>query len=67
MKTKVKTFFAVVGVLVVVTAISLIIISRGPLYGQAGDDNWVPDMIGTWTGEAAGYLFLDVTVTDVTD
>ena len=61
MKTKVKTFFAVVGVLVVITAISLIISSRGPLYGQAEDDNWVPNLIGVWTCEAVGYFFEDVT------
>ena len=51
MKNKVKTFFAVVGVLMVITAISLIVISRGPLYGQAENDNWVPDMIGWWAVE----------------
>ncbi len=61
MKTKVKTFFAVVGVLLVVTAISLII-GRGPLYGQAENDNWVPNMIGTWgMSEGVGYYFEDVT------
>ena len=62
MRTKVKTFIAVVGVLLVVTAISLIIFSRGPIYGKAAEDNWVPDLIGVWTGEGAGYGFLDVTV-----
>ena len=61
MKTKVKTFFVVVGVLAVVTAISLTLISRGPLYGQAEDDNWIPNLIGTWTGEVVGYFYEDVT------
>ncbi len=61
MRTKVKTFIAVVGVMLIVTAISLIIFSRGPLYGQDAEDNWIPDMIGVWTGEGAAYGFLDVT------
>ena len=61
MRFKVKVFITVIVVLMVVTAISLVIISRGPLYGQAENDNWVPNMIGTWTGEGAGYVFFDVT------
>lgn len=61
MRSKVKAFIAVIGVLLVVTAISLIIISRGPLYGKAAEDNWVPDLIGEWTGEAAIYFYFDVT------
>ena len=62
MRNKVKSFIAVVGVLLVVTVISLIIISRGPLYGKAGNDNWVPNMIGVWATErAAMYFFEDVT------
>ena len=35
MKSKVKAFIAVIGVLLVVTAGSLILMSKGPLYGQA--------------------------------
>jgi len=62
MRTKVKAFITVIGVLLFIAAISIIIISRGPLYGQPEYDNWVPDMIGTWTGEGAVYLFSDVTV-----
>jgi len=62
MRTKVKAFIAVVGVLLVVTAISLIIISRGSLYGKAANDNWIPDMTGWWATErAATYTFDDVT------
>lgn len=61
MRAKVKTFIAVVGVMLIVTAISIIIISRGPLYGKEGEDNWVPDMIGVWTGEMAQHYFVDVT------
>lgn len=60
MRTKVKTFIAVVGVMLIVTAISIIIISRGPLYGKEGEDNWVPDMIGVWTGELAQHYFMNV-------
>ncbi len=62
MKTKVKAFIAVVGVLLVVTAISLIIFSRGPIYGQAAEDNWVPDMIGEWNSELVAYAYDDVIV-----
>ena len=61
MKTKVKAFIAVVGITLIVTAISIIIISRGPLYGEAAEDYWVPDMTGVWTGELAQYYFEDVT------
>jgi len=61
MRTKVKAIIAVGGVLLVITAISLIIIVRGPLYGKASNDNWVPDLIGVWTGEGACYVFMDVT------
>jgi len=61
MRTKVKAFIAVVGVLLVVTAISLVIFSRGPIYGQAEEDNWVPNLIGEWTGEAAIQFYFDVT------
>ena len=60
MRTKVKAFITVVGVLLVVTAISLIIFSRGPIYGQAAEDNWVPDLTGEWIGEATGYAYEDV-------
>ena len=60
MRTKVKTFFVVGGILLVVTAISLIIIGREPLYGQGNNDNWTPDLIGEWTAEMAGYFYDDV-------
>lgn len=61
MRTKVKAFIVVVGVLLVVTAISLIIFSRGPIYGLAAEDNWVPDLTGEWTGEGAIQFYFDVT------
>jgi hypothetical protein len=61
MRTKVKAFLAVVVTLLVVTAISLIIISRGPLYGKAENDNWVPDLTGEWIGEVSGYAYEDAT------
>ena len=62
MRSKVKASIVVVGVLLVVTAIALIIISRGPLYGQAARDNWVPNMLGVWAPESgANYIFDDVT------
>ncbi len=61
MRTKVKAFIVVVGVLLVVTAISLIIISRGSLYGQPGGGSWIPDLIGEWAGEGTAYLYDDVT------
>ena len=57
MRTKVKAFIVVVGVLLVVTAISLIIFSRGPIYGQEGEDNWIPDMTGEWDSEVVGYAY----------
>ena len=61
MRTKVKAIIVVGGVLLVITVISLIIILRGPLYGEAADDNWVPNLIGEWIGEARGYAYEDVT------
>lgn len=61
MRSKLKTLFAVVGALAVVTAISLIVISRGPLYGQVENDNWVPDLCGEWISEAVGYSINNVT------
>ncbi len=62
MRSKVKAFIVVVGVLLVVTAIALIISGRGPLYGKAAEDNWVPNMLGVWGQESgAGYHFEDVT------
>jgi hypothetical protein len=62
MRTKVKAIIAIGGVLLVITAISLVIVVRGPLYGKATNDNWVPDMIGEWATErAAIYTFEDVT------
>lgn len=61
MRTKAKAFIAVISVVLIVTAISIIIISRGPLYGKEGEDNWVPDMTGVWTGEMAQQYFEDVT------
>ena len=51
----------VVGVLLVVTAISLIIISRASLYGQTGRGSWIPDLIGEWVGKATAYYYPDVT------
>jgi len=60
MRTKVNAFIAVVGVLLVVTAISLIIFSRGPIYGQAAEDNWVPDLTGNWDSPGTGYSYHDV-------
>ncbi len=61
MTTKVKAIITVVGVLLVIAAISLIIISRGPLYGENSNDNWVPDLIGEWIGEVIGYAYGDAT------
>lgn len=62
MGSKAKAFIVVLGVLLVVTAIALIIISRRPLYGQAKEENWIPNMVGTWEREGgAAYYFDDVT------
>jgi hypothetical protein len=61
MRTKVKAFIAFVGVLLAVTALSLIIIGRGPLYGKAKEKDRIPDMTGVWTYETAQYYFEDVT------
>lgn len=60
MRIKVNAFIAVVGVVLVVTSTGFII-SRGPLYGQAEENNWIPDLIGAWLGESAQYYFEDVT------
>ena len=60
MRIKVKPFFAVIGILLVVAAVSLISVSRGPLYGKTTEDNWVPDLTGVWSGEGAAYVFMDV-------
>jgi len=60
MRTTLKKCVAVLGVLLVVAVIGLII-SRGPIYGQAGADNWVPDLTGEWTGELTGYYYDHVT------
>ena len=64
MKSKVKTFFAVAGVLVVIVAVSIITTSREPLHGQAGNDSWVPNMIGRWSTQGVGYVFEDVLSAD---
>jgi hypothetical protein len=61
MRTKVKAIIAAGGLLLVVAAISLIIIVRGPLHGKTTDDNWVPNLIGEWTSEATGYAYGDST------
>jgi hypothetical protein len=63
MRIKVKALYTVVGILLVVTSIGLVI-SRGSLYGQAEEDNWVPDLCGTWAGELTGYYYPDVTQPD---
>ncbi len=60
MRTKAKAFIAVVSIVLIVTAISIIIISRGPVYGQDAEDNWIPDLIGEWYSEAVGYAYEDV-------
>ncbi|UCE40494.1 MAG: hypothetical protein JSV17_13710 [Candidatus Aminicenantes bacterium] len=61
MRTKVEAIIAVIGVLLVITTIGLIIISRGPLFGKDNNDDWVPNLIGEWIGEANGYAYSDAT------
>jgi len=62
MRSRVKAFIVVLGVLLVVIAAALITISRRPLYGQAEEENWIPNMVGVWERvSGAAIYFADVT------
>jgi hypothetical protein len=50
MSARWRTFIVVVGILMAVVAIGPGR-STTPLYDQAAEDNWVPDLRGTWNGE----------------
>ncbi|NIO20820.1 MAG: hypothetical protein GTN76_08795 [Candidatus Aenigmarchaeota archaeon] len=67
MRTKVKAFITVMCILLFVTAMSFIIINRGPIYAMDDDDyddDWVPNLIGEWISPATGYGYEDVTNID---
>jgi hypothetical protein len=60
MRLTLRGYTPAIGYLLAAIALVLVIASRTPLYGQAGD-SWVPDLRGTWNVAVMGYGFEDVT------